>query len=67
MLMPYGDVVTALSIVLRIKRTLDGAEIDKIIWDVQARKALAAEHARRRDWRRVVENAAKFRSEDSRL
>ncbi|MCK1271374.1 MULTISPECIES: hypothetical protein [unclassified Bradyrhizobium] len=27
--MPYGDVVMVLSTVLRIKRTLDGAEIDK--------------------------------------
>jgi hypothetical protein len=35
--------------VLRIKRTLDGAEIDKIISDVQARKALAIEHRRRAD------------------
>jgi hypothetical protein len=37
--------------VLRIKRTLDGAEIDKIIADVQARKAMAIEHRRRADWR----------------
>ena len=44
LLMPYGDVVMVPSIVLRIKRTLDAAEIDKIIWDVEARKALAAEH-----------------------
>jgi hypothetical protein len=32
--------VIVLSIVLRIKRTLDGAEIDKIIADVQARKTM---------------------------
>jgi hypothetical protein len=50
LLLPYGDVVMALSIVLRIKRTLDGAEIDKIIWDVEARKALAVEYWRRADW-----------------
>jgi hypothetical protein len=37
---------------LRIKRTLDGAEIDKIIADVQARKALVIERLRRADWRR---------------
>ena len=37
---------------LRIKRTLDGAEIDKIIADVQARNALAIEHRRRADWRK---------------
>jgi hypothetical protein len=50
----------ALSIVLRIKRTLDGAEIDKIISDVQARKAVAIERGRRMQWRQVIENAATF-------
>ena len=35
-----------LSTVLRIKRTLDGAEIDKIISDVEAGKALATERRR---------------------
>ena len=60
LLLPYGDVVMAVSIVLRIKRTLDSAEIDKLISDVQARKALAIEHARRKRWQRAVENAAKF-------
>jgi hypothetical protein len=38
--------VTTLSMVLRIKRTLEGSEIDKIIWDVEARKALVLERAR---------------------
>jgi hypothetical protein len=36
------------------------AGIDKIISDLQARKALAAEHRRRKEWQRAVENAAKF-------
>jgi hypothetical protein len=49
--MPHGDAVIVLSTVLRIKRTLDGAEIDKIISDLQAGKALAIEHRRRADWR----------------
>jgi hypothetical protein len=31
LLMPYGDLVMMLSTLLRIKRTLNGAEIDKII------------------------------------
>ncbi|MGY4325989.1 hypothetical protein ACVWWG_000403 [Bradyrhizobium sp. LB7.2] len=44
LLLPYGDVVIVLSTVLRVKRVLDGAEIDRIIWDVEARKALAIEH-----------------------
>jgi hypothetical protein len=60
LLLPYGDVVIALSIVLRIKRTLDGAGIDDLISDLQARKAAAAERWRRKRWQRVTENAAKF-------
>lgn len=43
---------TKSSTVLRIKRTLNGAEIDKIISDVEARKASAIEHRRRADRRR---------------
>ncbi|CCE00661.1 hypothetical protein [Bradyrhizobium sp. STM 3809] len=62
MLMPYGDVVMALSVVLRIKRTLSGAEIDKIISDVQARMALVSEHRRRADWRQREISAARLRS-----
>ena len=58
--LPYGDVVIALSTVLRIKRTLDGAEIDDLISDLQARKAAAAERWPRKRWQRVVENATKF-------
>ena len=60
LLLPYGDVVMTLSIVLRIKRTLDGTEIDKIISDLQARKALAVERGRRKRWQQVIENAAAF-------
>jgi hypothetical protein len=60
LLLPYGDVVIALSVVLRIARTLDGAEIDKIIADVEAQKALAVERGRRHRWQRVIENAAAF-------
>jgi hypothetical protein len=63
MLTPYGDVVIALSVVLRIKRTLDGAEIDEIISDVQARKTLAIEQRRRAQWRTAEASAAEFRAE----
>lgn len=62
LLMPYGDVVIALSVVLRMKRTLDGAEIDKIILDVEARKALAVEHRRRAEWRERELAASRFRA-----
>jgi hypothetical protein len=60
LLYPYGDVVIALSVVLRIARTLDGAEIDRIISDVEARKAVAVEHRRRADWRKRESAAASF-------
>lgn len=63
LLLPYGDVVIVLSTVLRIKRTLDGAEIDRIIWDVETRKALAAEHRRRADWRKAEVEAERFRAQ----
>ena len=42
----------ALSIVLLIKRMLDGVEIDTIISDVEAREALALERQRRADGRK---------------
>jgi hypothetical protein len=61
--MPCGDVLIVLSTVLRIKRTLDGAEIDEIISDVQARKALAVEHRRRADWRARELSAKSISSE----
>ena len=63
LLMPFGDVVMALSIVLRIKRTLNGAEIDELISDVQARKTRAIELARRADWRRRELSARRFQAE----
>jgi hypothetical protein len=52
-----------LNTVLRIKRTLDGAEIDNIISDVEAGKALAIEHRRRGDWHRRELAASRFRAE----
>jgi hypothetical protein len=60
LLYPHAPIIMSLSIVLRIKRTLDGVDIDKIISDVQARKALAVEHGRRQRWQRVIENASAF-------
>ncbi|QIG96780.1 hypothetical protein [Bradyrhizobium sp. 6(2017)] len=63
LLMRYGDVVMVLSVVLRIKRTLDGAEIDQIILDVETRKALAMEHQRRSEWRECELAASRFRAE----
>jgi hypothetical protein len=63
LLMPYGDVVIVLATILRIKRTLDGAEIDEIIRGLEAQKALAAEHRRRAEWKRCGLAADWFRSQ----
>ena len=52
-----------LNTVLRNKRTLDGADIDKIISDVEASKALAMERRRRADWRKREVAASRFRAE----
>jgi hypothetical protein len=57
---PHAPIIMSLALVLRIRRTLTGEEIDNVISDVQARKAQAAEHRRRKEWQRAVENAAKF-------
>src|SRR5207248_2792798 len=43
LLRPHRDVFGALAAALRIRRTLDGAEIDRIIAEFEAHKALAAE------------------------
>ncbi|UPK38303.1 hypothetical protein IVB18_14285 [Bradyrhizobium sp. 186] len=63
LLLPHRDLLMALSILLRMRRTLDGTEIDKIIWDFEARKALAIEHRRRAEWRKAELAAERFRAE----
>jgi hypothetical protein len=54
--------VIALSVVLWIKRTLNGAEIDQIISDVQTRKAFGAEQRRLAEWRAAEVAGAEFRA-----
>ena len=61
LLRPYGDLLIGLSTVLRIKRTLDGAEIDEIISDVLVRNTAAVERRRREDWRIREMSAKVFR------
>jgi hypothetical protein len=48
------------STLLHIKRMLYGAKIDRIIADVQPRKAMAIEHWRRADWRKRELTARSF-------
>jgi hypothetical protein len=61
--MPHGDAVIVLSTVLRIKRALDGTEIDKIISDLQVGKTLLLERSRRADWRKREMSANCFVAE----
>jgi hypothetical protein len=45
LLYPYGDVVIALSVVLRIKRTLDSVEIDRLSGGISEIRCKIAENA----------------------
>jgi len=62
LLMPHGDALIGLATVLRIKRTLDGTEIDEVIAGIEARKAAAVEHRRRLDWRERELSAQGFKN-----
>jgi hypothetical protein len=46
-----------------MKRVPNGTEIDKIISDVEAGKALAIEHWRREDWRKRELSANSLKAE----
>jgi hypothetical protein len=63
LLFPRAPIIMSLSIVLRIRRTLTGAEIDNVIATMSAQLALAAERARRRQWQNTVASAAAFNPE----
>ncbi|WP_025037043.1 hypothetical protein [Bradyrhizobium sp. DOA9] len=62
LLAPHGDVLIVLSAALRIRRTLDGREIDEIISDVVTRKAMAIEKKRREHWCKAEVGAEHFRN-----
>ena len=56
-------VIIALSVVLKIRRTLTGQEIDDLIANTCAGFELAAEHRRRADWRKRELAANSFQIE----
>ena len=60
---PYGHVIIALSVVLKIRRTLMGGEIDDVITTVLAGFERAAEHRRRAEWRQRELSANSFAAE----
>jgi hypothetical protein len=55
-----AHIVRALADELRIKRTMDGNEIDEIIAQAVAARGLEIEHQRRDDWKQRKESAAEF-------
>lgn len=58
----HGPIIMALSIVLKIRRTLTGAEIDDVIATTVAGLQLAAERQRRAEWRKGELAAERFRA-----
>lgn len=62
LLRPHGPIIMALSIVLKIRRTLTGVEIDSVIAKMVAGLQLAAERQRRAEWRKGELAAERFRA-----
>jgi hypothetical protein len=60
LLRPREHIVRALTAELLVRRTMNGDQVDTIIMQAVAAKALADEHARRAAWRRTEESAASF-------
>jgi hypothetical protein len=63
LLRPYGHVIIALSVVLKIRRTLTGEEIDDVIATVLSGFELALEQRRRADWQNRALSASSFAAE----
>jgi hypothetical protein len=63
LLHPHGPVIMALSIVLKIRRILNGDEIDGVIATTVAGLQLATERRRRAEWRKGELAASRSRSE----
>ena len=64
LLAPYVPLLMSLQIILRLRRTMTGAEVYDVIATTLARFELAAERARRRQWKGTLASAAAFRRND---
>jgi hypothetical protein len=60
LLRPREHIVRAMTAELLVRRTMNGDQVDTIIMQAVAAKALADEHARRAAWRRTEESVASF-------
>jgi hypothetical protein len=63
LLSEHATVLMSLQIILRMRRTMSGNELDDAIRAVLAHETLARERFRRKHWRGVVERAAAFKPE----
>ena len=63
LLLPYGDVVMTLSIVLRIKRTLDGRRDRQDHLGRAGAESVGGRTCTPERWEGVIENAARSRGE----
>jgi hypothetical protein len=63
LLAPYVPLLMSLQLVLRIKRSLTGDEVNRVIATALAQFDLASERARRRRWAAVIDNAKHFPGE----
>jgi hypothetical protein len=59
----HATALMTLQIILRMRRTMSGSELDDAIRTVLVHQAVARERYRRRDWHKREENAAKFREQ----
>jgi hypothetical protein len=60
MLAPYAMVIMSLQVILRMRRDMSGEELDQALASALGSFQLYAEHARRAQWTRAVESAARF-------
>lgn len=62
MLAPYAMAIMSLQVILRMRREVSGEELDQALASVLGSFQLGAERARRRQWAKTIENAARFRA-----
>jgi hypothetical protein len=63
LLFPHAAVLMSIEIVLRIRRTMSGEELDRAIAIVLAEHGAAVERVRRARWQRTIANAVTFKPE----
>ena len=59
----HALIMMSMQIILRMRRTMAGSELDVVIASLLADQALAREHLRRKEWQRALERAAAFERE----